>query len=155
MTSDIPTRIYRQIMERSRQFWTNEVGERPFSVVVSGAVEEVIKAERAAAEKEIERLREEIAELLAGADADAYEIERLRADRDGYRAVAENVQRENENLSSGIRDMHASYGLLLKDDSRHRGELARLKLALVSIAKSACCEGCQEAARVAREALGQ
>lgn len=56
MTSDIPTRIYRQAMERSRQFWANEVGEKPFSVVVTGAIEETIKAERASADREIQRL---------------------------------------------------------------------------------------------------
>lgn len=49
---------------------------------------------------EIERLRSEVADLLAGADADAYENGRLRADRDGYRDVAENLQRENEKLKN-------------------------------------------------------
>jgi hypothetical protein len=34
-------------------------------------------------------------------------------------------------------------------------EIAALKAALQSIVDNTCCEGCQEAARVAKQALGQ
>ena len=37
---------------------------------------------------------------------------------------------------------------------RINNRLARLETALSSIARNTCCENCQEAARVAREALG-
>ena len=42
-----------------------------------------------------------------------------------------------------------------KTESEHWAvrEIERLRKALTSIAQNTCCDGCQEAARVAREAL--
>ena len=96
----------------------------------------------------IERLRrnafESDAELRREA---ADEIERLQAAlKEAAKSLAENEQ-EIERLREAID--HRNY--LLEQACK---ESAKLQAALESIARNTCCEGCQEARRVALAALG-
>lgn len=52
-----------------------------------------------------------------------------------------------------LADMADAYLDLYDEVKRLRAERDRLRAALESIAKNTCCEGCQEAALVARQAL--
>ena len=59
----------------------------------------------------------------------------------------------NARRIAALPDLEAAYLDLYDEAKRLRAERDRLRAALESIAKNTCCEGCQEAALVARQAL--
>jgi cell division protein FtsB len=100
--------------------------------------------------------------LAAERDALRAEVERLKAggcarDQGTTQFCAEAValKAENARLRAENAKLAASNHAYLSDYQEARGEIEKLRAALRSIAANTCCDRCQEAALVARAALGE
>lgn len=106
----------------------------------------------------IESLRAKLAEARAGQAADyAREIDRLEAKL--AQAERERNDARNANLSVRVCRNHTSEvigeGCLVCDLAASQARERELRDRLGSIARNTCCDRCQEAALVAREALAR
>ena len=72
---------------------------------------------------------------------------------DAYLDLYDEVQRLRAFMRMIVDDRDRTFVLLAERAEEAEAERDRLRAALESIAKNTCCEGCQEAALVARQAL--
>jgi chromosome segregation ATPase len=96
-----------------------------------------------------------IRSLAAERDALRAELDQAVGCIEDANAEREQLQAENARLRAENAKLAASNHAYLSDYQEARGEIEKLRAALRSIAANTCCNRCQEAALVARAALGE